>query len=105
MNELLNMLKIEDLRGEQRELAELIGMETYLKLADIYAGTSRLSIPPIRILTLPVRDSLIQREFNGNNVYQLAKKWELSDKYIRDIVSDQRQEFRLKPMDGQISLL
>lgn len=105
MNELLNMLKIDDLESEQLELAELIGLEAYIKLAEVYAGTSRLSIPPIRILTLPIRDSLIQREFDGNNIYQLAKKWELSDKYIRDIVSEQRQEFKLKPMDGQLSLL
>lgn len=105
MNELPNMLKIDDLESEQLELAELIGLEAYIKLAEVYAGTSRLSIPPIRILTLPIRDSLIQREFDGNNIYQLAKKWELSDKYIRDIVSEQRQEFKLKPMDGQLSLL
>lgn len=38
-NELLNELKLEDLQGEARELAETIGMDAFRRLVDVYGGT------------------------------------------------------------------
>ena len=34
-NELLKELKLEDLQGENRELAECIGMEAFIRLVDV----------------------------------------------------------------------
>lgn len=39
-NELLNELKLEDLQGEARELAETIGMDAFRRLVDVYGGTA-----------------------------------------------------------------
>ena len=44
-NELLNELKLEDLQGEARELAETIGMDAFRRLVDVYGGTGRVYIP------------------------------------------------------------
>ena len=37
-NELLNELKLEDLQGEARELAETIGMDAFRRLGGGYGG-------------------------------------------------------------------
>lgn len=44
-NEMLNELKLEDLQGEARELAETIGMDAFRRLVDVYGGTGRVYIP------------------------------------------------------------
>ena len=38
-NELLNELKLEDLQGEARELAETIGMDAFRRLVDVQRHT------------------------------------------------------------------
>ncbi|MEG1752737.1 MAG: Mor transcription activator family protein [Christensenella sp.] len=103
--ELLAMLTLDDLKGETRELAEVIGLEAFKLILERYGGTGRLYIPQPDMVIIPIRDLLIQREYNGFNIYELAKKWELSDTYIRQIVKEQALDFKRKPMDGQISLL
>ncbi|MEG0769891.1 MAG: hypothetical protein RSG59_08190, partial [Ruthenibacterium sp.] len=40
-----------------------------------------------------------------SNYYELAKKWNLTERYIQDIVKEKREEIRRRPMDGQISFL
>ena len=44
-NEMLNELKLEDLQGGARELAETIGMDAFRRLVDVYGGTGRVYIP------------------------------------------------------------
>ena len=58
-NELLNELKLEDLQGEARELAETIGMDAFRRLVDVYGGTGRVYIPQADKLLIPIRDRLI----------------------------------------------
>lgn len=36
----MDNIKIQDLQGEQRQIAETIGLEAYLKLVKIYGGTN-----------------------------------------------------------------
>ena len=73
-NELLNELKLEDLQGEARELAETIGMDAFRRLVDVYGGTGRVYIPQADKLLIPIRDRLIRDEYDGSNVYALCKK-------------------------------
>ena len=103
-NELLKELQIDDLQGENRELAECIGMEAFIKLVDVYGGTGRLYIPNPDTLLIPVRDKKICEQFNGGNIYELARKWSLTDAYIRNIVKDKLAEIRRTPPAGQLSL-
>ena len=105
MNELLENIQIEDLRDRDRELAETIGMDAWRKLIDVYGGTGRMYIPQVDMVVIPIRDQLIRREFNGDNFYELARKWNMTERSIREIVKDKIQEIRHRPIDGQLSFL
>lgn len=102
-NELLKELKLEDLSGSARELAEAIGMEGFVRLVDTYGGMSNLYVPVAEQLVRPVRDEMIRREYNGRNVCELARKWDLTDRSIREIVKDEAQRMRVAPGPGQLS--
>ena len=38
MIEVINLVELEHLKGEQRELAELIGIDAYRKIVSVYGG-------------------------------------------------------------------
>ena len=101
--ELLELLELDDLQGEARELAECIGMEAFRRLLERYGGTGKMYIPQPDKVVIPVRDVLIRREYNGYNTYELARKWKLSDAYVRQIVKDKAAEIRRAPPDGQLT--
>ncbi|MEG0769892.1 MAG: hypothetical protein RSG59_08195, partial [Ruthenibacterium sp.] len=61
MNELLRSITLDDLDGNDREIAALIGMEPFLKLVEVYGGSSKLYIPKADMLAIPRRNELIQR--------------------------------------------
>ena len=96
-NEMLNELKLEDLQGEARELAETIGMDAFRRLVDVYGGTGRVYIPQADKLLIPIRDRLIRDEYNGSNVYALCKKWNLSEGYVRGIVREKNRTDTARP--------
>ena len=102
-NDLLKELKLEDLSGSARELAEAIGMDGFIRLVDTYGGTSNLYVPVAEQLVRPVRDELIRREYNGRNVYELARKWDLTDRSIREIVKDEVKKLRSDPGPDQLT--
>ena len=103
-NELLNHLQLDDLKGETHELAETIGMDAFRRLVDVYGGTGRVYIPQADTLLIPIRDRLIREEYNGYNVYELCKKWDLGESMVRTIIRDKIRELRQAPIDGQVSL-
>ena len=44
-NELMRNLRLEDIEGNARELAELIGREGFIRVVEVYGGRSILYIP------------------------------------------------------------
>ena len=60
-------IKLKDLQGDQRELAEIIGIEAYLELVKIYAE--------------------IVKKFNGFNYKQLAFEYHLAERTVREIIA------------------
>ena len=86
-----------------RTLQEALDVPVGL-LVDVYGGTGRLYIPQPDTLLIPVRDKKICEQFDGGNIYELARKWSLSDAYIRQIVKDKAAEIRRTPTPGQLSL-
>ena len=80
----------DDLSPAQREVADLIGFENYLKLIDVYAAET---------IYIPKRDSFD----NGDNLKALAKKYNLTTVTVRAIVDEKHREIRAKPLDGQMS--
>ena len=72
----------DDLSPAQREVADLIGFENYLKLIDVYAA---------------------ETIYNGDNLKALAKKYNLTTVTVRAIVDEKHREIRARPLDGQMS--
>lgn len=73
--------------GIYREIAEKIGIENLIKLA-LLAGGAKLYIPKAESLIRPVRDLRIKSEFSGYNHLELAKKYNLSESWIREICGE-----------------
>ena len=102
--DLLDQLQLEHLDGEQRQLAEAIGIKAYIKLLRAFAG-AYVYVPTIDTVTLQLRDKLIREEYNGYNALELAKKWGLSERWVRSITEDVHMQIKRRPLDGQVSFL
>ena len=99
---LLEKLTLDDLDGEQRQLAECIGIEAYKNLLRNYAGSSIYVHMPDQ-LTANIRNMEIRKKFNGYNYRVLAKEFNLSDVSIRRIVSPEIIRIKTAPLPGQTS--
>lgn len=97
-------LRLEELSEEQRQIAETIGPEAYLKLARRYGGTVLYVAKVEEIWQRRRRDEQIREEFDGSNYTQLAVRYGLTETWIRNIVMEKARELRQKPIDGQMSI-
>ena len=97
-------LTLDDLREEQKQIAEVIGVDAYLDLTRAFGGTSIYIAKAEEILKRADRDRQIREEFNGSNYAQLAIKYGLTEVWIRNIVYDKAVEIKRKPLDGQMKL-
>lgn len=80
------LISVTQIRSEQqREIAEVIGIEAYRKLVEYYGG-SRIYIEKSDTVTRPDRNNEIRKKFNGGNYKQLAREYRLSELTIRRIV-------------------
>ena len=82
----MDNIKIQDLQGEQRQIAEIIGLEAYLKLVKIYGGTN-IYIAKIDKLLSIKRDMEIVKRFTGYNYKSLANQYRLSERAVREIIN------------------
>ena len=96
-------IRREDLTEAQRDVADLIGLENYRKLVDIYAG-ELIYIPKADSFERLVRNQKIVDEFDGGNTGELARKYHLTPVTIRRIVDEKRKSLMLAPLEGQISM-
>jgi Mor family transcriptional regulator len=88
MDDFINELKLEMIpEGIYREIAEEIGVANLIKLAEMIGG-AKFYIPKAESLIRPVRDLRIKKDFNGYNHMELAKKYNLSESWIREICGD-----------------
>ena len=94
---LLDTVVLDDLSGEQLEIAELIGIENYRKLVRHFGGNT-VRILQADTLVKEKRDNEIRKLYNGRNELELSQKYNLSDRTTRAITAD------LKRIDGQTSL-
>ena len=97
-------LALDELREEQRQIAEVIGVEAYLKLTRIFGGTTIYIAKAEEIVKRADRDRRIREEFDGSNYAQLALKYGLTEVWIRNIVYDKAAEIKMKPIDGQMTM-
>ena len=79
-------VKSGDLPEIYQEMAETIGVEATMGLAMIYSGTS-VYFPKLDRALIDRRNEVIRREFRGDNVRMIARKWGLSARHVRQIVN------------------
>lgn len=94
---------MDDLKGDQRQLAELIGMDAFLRMVEIYGG-SWVYIPMKKSITRANRDKQICAEFDGGNYRELALRYNLSENRIRVITEEKLHDIKKSPISGQINL-
>jgi Mor family transcriptional regulator len=85
----------DELSGTRAEMARIIGFERLLALSEVFGGTS-IYIPKKRRILLQARNDAIRREFDCQNYRQLASKYGLSERRIRQILAETRSPERRK---------
>ncbi len=70
--------------GVWREVAEQIGVDNMFKVLDIIGGAT-VYIPKPDTVIKPVRDAQMKKEFNGYNHMELAKRYNLAERTVREI--------------------
>lgn len=80
-------LNPEDLPEPYRAISEMIGLENTLKLADKYQGTA-IYLPKLDAALRKVRDDKIKAEFDGGNYRELARKYGLTEVWVRQVITE-----------------
>lgn len=76
-------IRLEDLADTQREIAELIGIENYIRLSKRFGGDSGLYIQKYSEISKNARNREIRKKYNGYNIPMLANMYNLSERQIR----------------------
>lgn len=85
LTEIAAEITIENLPGDYREIAAIIGVENTLKIAHCLGGL-QLYFAKMDAFLVSLRDTRIRREFTGANYRELAIRYGLSERWIRAIV-------------------
>lgn len=92
MDALVQELTLDDLpQGTYQQIANSIGLDAFCKLADLVGG-STIYIPKLESLVRPVRDAHIREEFNGYNHAELAQKYGVTVRWIRELCGSGHME-------------
>lgn len=84
-NELLKDMNVSDVPATYQPVVSLIGLDNFLKLCR-YAMGDELYSPTQKNMLRLVRNRLIVQEYNGKNLKELSKKYNLTTKQIGHIV-------------------
>ncbi len=90
----IDNITVENLDEEQKELAELLGLEKYIELVKTYGGTS-IYVHKAQTIERSLRDEAIRKEFKGD-YKRLALKYGLSERQVREIVDKGAFQGQLK---------
>lgn len=80
-------IQLDQLPDDLREVFEVVGPELGLRLVERFGGLS-VYFPKRDRLLIPERNAAIRREFNGSNIRDLVRRYNLSDSYVRRILAD-----------------
>ena len=92
-------IHLDDLIGTQREIAEVIGIESYIRLCKVFGGDN-IYIQKYSELQKIERNAEIKAKYNGYNSYQLAREYDLSERYVRFICSGGQPDRQLNLFDN-----
>lgn len=94
--ELLGETAMEDIPERYRDVAEIMGVETYARVSD-YARGDEIYFPKPETLLIPARNRRIHKEYNGYNQKELAEKYDITVQQVSNILKD-------APIFGQMNL-
>jgi Mor family transcriptional regulator len=86
MTHAIDHIDIDDLPEDCRQLADIIGLDALIALSERFGG-DRVYIPMPDRLGIPARNREIREAFTGVNIRALAVKYNLTERWIRVIVS------------------
>lgn len=99
MDELSKELTIEMLQeGIYKDIAEVIGIENFYKLTQVVGGAT-IYLPKPESIIRPVRDNHIKAEFNGYNHPELAKKYNVTERWVRQLCGEGKLEGQIELFD------
>ena len=85
MDELVKDLTLDMLpEGIYKDIADAIGIENFYALTKVVGGAT-IYLPKPESVTRPVRDTRIREEFNGYNHPDLAKKYQVTERWLRKL--------------------
>lgn len=85
--ELIADLREEDISDQYLPIVELVGMDSFIKIAD-YVHGDRFYFPKLDNILTPARNRRIQQEYDGYNKDELAIKYDLTPTHIANIVRE-----------------
>ncbi|MBD5158665.1 MAG: DNA-binding protein [Ruminococcus sp.] len=89
MVDIEKIVSFEQLSGDKKELANVIGLEAYKKLVQHFGG-SYIYINKPDTVVRNERNEEICRKFTGSNYCQLAQEYNLTENRIRSILRQKR---------------
>jgi Mor family transcriptional regulator len=89
--EWIKEISIEDLPESYQAIAQIVGLDNAIRLAEHLGGLAYY-FPKIDALIAKKRDDAIRKEFNGANHKALARKYCLSEIWIRQIVQNDKDD-------------
>lgn len=104
MDELAKELTVSAMpEGLYKQIAETIGAENFYKLAALIGGTT-IYVPKPESLLRPLRDAHIKEEFNGYNHEDLAKKYNVTVRWVRELCGQGALEGQIDWFDSFMNL-
>lgn len=82
---MLDYLTKDDLPESLKDVAEVIGMESFKELIRLVGGSS-IYIPNESSITKPVRNKMIREIFSGD-YKEIARKFGISEVQVRNIIN------------------
>jgi len=86
-----------------KTIAEECGINVVISLSKHFGG-SQMYFQKLDTLLDTLKQRLIRKEFNGYNFESLARKYQCSTRWVREITNDMVNKERSKPAEGQITL-
>ena len=86
---ILDMLSVDDIPEEQRDIAEVVGMDAYKQLVKLCGG-GRIYIMQLENVIREKRNYMIRTEYNGYNLKELCGRYRISETSIRTIIKQER---------------
>lgn len=80
-------IEFEDIEIEYRDIAEVVGLDCFMKLACLCGGQN-IYIPKSDTLCRSARNRQIKKSFNGENYREIARKYNLSERRVRTILNN-----------------